>query len=200
MSEKIDFQLPESHCNILQILCAVAWADGDLSEEETNVLIEQFKTDLPVDPEPIAYMEDNMTLYVPFSTNPLVYEQIEARIKAENAFKEILNNYKYNPVSLKDLVPRLDSIEDRYLAVKLAYMVIKASPDDEGNLICREEKAVYRQLVELLKLDNDTVTKIEMEASQELDKFQHPFKALIHNVTSFLGQKVTLEGIKKLVQ
>ncbi|MGI0482694.1 TerB family tellurite resistance protein [Geminocystis sp. CENA526] len=200
MSEKTSFQLPESHGNILQILCAVAWADGDLSQEETDVLIEKFKTDLPVDPEPIAYIEDNMTLYDPFSTNPLVYEQIEARIKAENAFKDILNDYKYNPIPLKDLAPRLESIEDRYLAVKLAYMVIKASPDDEGNLICREEKAVYRQLVELLKLDNDTVTKIEMEASQELDKFQHPFKALIHNVTSFLGQKVTLEGIKKLVQ
>ncbi|WP_017293188.1 tellurite resistance TerB family protein [Geminocystis herdmanii] len=198
MSEKIDFQLPESHSTILQILSAVAWADGDLSQEETEVLIEQFKTDLPVDPEPIAYMEDNMTLYDPFSTNPVVYEQIEARIQAESAFKDILNNYKYNPIPLTDLVSRLSSIEDRCLTVKLAYMVIKASADDEGNLICPDEKAVYRQLVELLELSNDIVTKIELEASQELDKFQHPFKALIHNVTSFFGQKVTLESIKKL--
>lgn len=198
MSETRDFQLPESHAIILQILSAVAWADGDLSKEETEVLIEQFKTDLPVDPEPIAYIEDNMTLYDPFSTNPLVYEQIEARIKAESAFKDILNNYKYNPVPLTDLVNRLSSIEDRYLTVKLAYMVIKASSDDEGNLISPDEKAVYRQLVELLELNHETVTKIELEASQELDKFQHPFKALMSNVTSFFTQKITLKSIKKL--
>jgi|JI8StandDraft_2_1071088.scaffolds.fasta_scaffold149500_1 hypothetical protein len=198
MSEKIDFQLPESHSIILQILSAVAWADGNLSEEEMEVLMEQFKTDLPLDPEPIAYMDDNMTLYDPFSTNPLVYEQIQARISSELAFKDILNNYKLNPVPLTDLVSGLTSIEDRCLTVKLAYMVIKASADDEGNLICTDEKAVYRQLVELLELNHDTVTKIELEASQELDKFQHPFKALIHNVASFLGQKVTLKSIKKL--
>lgn len=198
MSEKIDFQLPESHATILQILSAVAWADGDLSQEETEVLIEQFKTDLPVDPEPIAYMEDNMTLYDPFSTNPVVYEQIEERIQAESVFKDILNSYKSNPIPLTDLVSGLSSIEDRCLTVKLAYMVMKASADDEGNLICTNEKAVYRQLVELLQLKHDTVTKIELEASQELDKFQHPFKALMSNVASFFGQKVTLESIKKL--
>jgi uncharacterized membrane protein YebE (DUF533 family) len=198
MLEKIDFPLSESHSTILQILSAVAWADGNLSKEETEVLMEQFKTDLPVDPEPIAYIEDNMTLYDPFSTNPMVYEQIEARIKAESAFKDILNNYKSNPVPLKDLVNSLSSMEDRCLTIKLAYMVIKASADDEGNLICSDEKAVYRQLVELLQLSNDIVTKIELEASQELDKFQHPFKALISNIASFLGQKVTLNSIKKL--
>lgn len=198
MSEKIDLQLPQSQATILQILSAVAWADGDLSKEETEVLMEQFKTDLPVDPEPIAYLDDNMTLYDPFSTNPLVYEQIEARIQAESAFKDILNNYKSNPVPLADLVDGLSSMEDRCLTVKLAYMVMKASADDEGNLICTDEKAVYRQLVELLQLSNDMVTKIELEASQELDKFQHPFKALMSNVASFFGQKVTLKSIKKL--
>ncbi|BAQ65935.1 hypothetical protein [Geminocystis sp. NIES-3709] len=194
MLEKLDFQLPESHLNILRVLSAIAWADGDLSKEETAVLIEQFKVDLPVDPQPIAYLEDNMTLYDPFSANPLVYELIEARIKAESAFKDILEGYKYNPIPLVDLVSRITTIEDRHLTVKLAYMVIKASPDDEGNLICSQEKFVYRQLIDLLNLDSEVVKKIEWEASQELDKFQHPFKALIDNIKNFFGQKITLEN------
>lgn len=198
MTKTRDFQLPQSHITILQVLSAVAWADGDLSKEEIDVLIEQFKTDLPVDPEPMAYIEDNMTLYDPFSTNPVVYEQIEARIAAESAFKDILNNYKNNPIPLTDLVNGLSSIEDRCLTVKLAYMVIKASADDEGNLISPDEKVIYRQLVELLKLNPEMVTKIELEASEELDKFQHPLKALMMNVGSFLTQPVTLDSIKNL--
>lgn len=190
MAKKQEFYLPESHLNILRVVSAVAWADGDLSQEETEVLLESFKIDLPTDPEPIAYLEDNMTLYDPFSSNPLVYEQIEARIKAESAFKDLLENYRHHPIPLNELTPHLTSIEDRYLTVKLAYMVIKASPDEEGNLISSGEKKVYRELLDLLDIDDETVKKIEWEASQELEKFQHPFKAFISNIVSFLTQKI----------
>jgi len=195
-SDNTDFQIPESHLNILKIVSAMAWADGKLDKEEIDVLMEQFKVDLPVDPQPIVYLEENITFYDPFSTNPIIYEQIETRIKSESAFKDILWDYKDNPIPLPELVCKLGSIEDRCLAVKLSYMVIKACADKEGDLISPQEKVVYRQLLELTQLDNETVKKIEWKASQELEKFQHPFKALLHNVKSFLGKKITLQGLE----
>ncbi len=190
MLENQDFYIPESHLNILHLVSAVAWADGDLSKDETEILMELFKADLPVDPQPIVYLDDNMTLYNSMTVNTEVYEQIQERMKAELTFKEILNSYKNNPISLEDLISPIETLEDRCLALKLAYMVVKASPDSEGNLISSQEKVVYRQLISLLNLDNELIKKIEWEADQELEKFQHPFKAFINNVKNFLLKKI----------
>jgi hypothetical protein len=194
MTEKSGFDFPESQLNILHLISAIAWADGDLSTAESDVLIEQFKANLPTDPEPIVYLDDNITLYDSFSpsANPVIYEQIQARIEAESAFKEILNSYKNNPIPLEDLVKPIQTIEDRSLAVKLAYMVVKASPDDDGNLICPQEKAIYRQLIQLLAIDSDLIQKIEWEADKELEQFQHPFKAFIHNLKDILLTKIDI--------
>lgn len=195
MTEKSSFYFPESHLNILHLISAIAWADGDLSTEESEVLIEQFKANLPTDPDPIVYLDSNMGLYDSFSgeTNTgILHEQIQVRIEAELAFKEILNSYKYNPIPLEDLVKPIENIEDRSLAVKLAYMVVKANPDNNGNLICPQEKAVYRQLIQLLEIDNDLVQKIEWEADRKLEQFQHPFKAFIDNLKDILLTKIEI--------
>ncbi|BAQ61293.1 hypothetical protein GM3708_1699 [Geminocystis sp. NIES-3708] len=194
MTEKLSFYFPESQLNILHLVSAIAWSDGDLSTEESDVLIEQFKANLPTDPEPIVYLDNNITLYDSFSpsANPLIYEQIQARMEAESAFKDILESYKNNPVPLEDLVAPIKTIEDRSLAVKLAYMVVKASPDEEGNLICPQEKAVYRKLIQLLEMNSDLVQKIEWEADKKLEKFQHPFKAFIDNLKDILLTKIEL--------
>lgn len=194
MTEKLNFELPQSQLNILHLVSAIAWADGDLSTEEGDVLMEQFKANLPPEDQLIVYLDNNLTLYDSFSpdANVLIYEQIQARIEAVSAFKEILQSYKNNPVALEDLVAPIKTIEDRSLAVKLAYMIAKASADKDGNLICSQEKAVYRQLIELLQLNNDLVQKIELEADKELEAFQHPFKAFIDNVKDILLKKIEL--------
>lgn len=194
MTEKLNFYFPESHLNILHLVSAIAWSDGDLSTEESDVLIEQFKANLPTDPEPIVYLDNNITLYDSFSpsANPLIYEQIQARMEAESAFKDILQSYKNHPVPLEDLVAPIKTIEDRSLAVKLAYMVVKASPDKDGNLICPQEKAVYRKLIQLLEINSDLVQKIEWEADKKLEKFQHPFKAFIDNLKDILLTKIEI--------
>jgi hypothetical protein len=195
MTEKSSFYLPESQLNILHLISAVAWADGDLSTEESEVLIEQFKGNLPTDPEPIIYLDGNIGLYDSFSTNmntAILHEQIQERIDAELAFKEVLNSYKYNPVPLEDLVKPIQTIEDRSLAIKLAYMVVKASPDNDGNLICPQEKAIYRQLIQLLEIDSNLIQKIEWEADKKLEQFQHPFKAFIENLKEILLTKIEI--------
>lgn len=187
MNKITELNLPESHFYILQVVSVMAWADGNLSDEEIDLLIEQFKVDLPIDPHPIFYAEDTTDLFGSFVESPLVSEQIEKRIEAELAFKEILVNYKYRPIPLADLVTKLKTQEDRCLAVKLAYMVIKASPDpDHKNVLVSEsEKKAYRQLIELVDLDPDLITKIENKAEQELEHFQHPFSAFVANLKHF---------------
>lgn len=181
--------LPESHLNLLHIVSAIAWADGDLSDEEINILIDQFNSDLPIDPHPLFYAEDSTSLFGAFREYPPISEQLNERIDAELAFKEILINYQYNPISLVELVTKLKTQEDRCLAVKLAYMVIKASPDPDNRdkLIGEEEKKVYRQLIELVNLEPILITKIESQADRELNEFQHPFSAFIANLKYFLN-------------
>jgi hypothetical protein len=192
MTEKSNFYFPESHLNILHVVSAIAWADGDLSKAETDILMELFKGDFPIDPEPITYLGDNMTLYDTVSANPVIYEQIHKRMEAELAFKDILNSYKQNPVPLEELVAPIKTIEDRCLAVKLAYMVIKAGNNHDSNLICPQEKAIYRQLIQLLEIDNDLAQKIEWEADKELEEFQHPFKAFMENLKKILLKKIDI--------
>jgi len=192
MIEESSFHFPESHLNILHLISAIAWADGDLSQEETDVLMELFNADLPIDPQPITYIDENMALYDSMSANSVIYEQVQERIQAELAFKNILDSYKNNPSTLEDLLIPIESLEDRSLAVKLAYMVIKASPDKNGNLICPQEKAIYRKLIQLLNIDGNLVQKIEWEADRELEKFQHPFKAFMENVKNILFKKIEI--------
>lgn len=190
MSENPSLFLPESQLLILNIVCALAWADNDLSVEETEILLEKFKANLPPEPE-LMYLDEPDPFYGTTGLSSFtVAEQTQARTNAEIAFKDILNSYKENPIPLPDLVSQLKTNEDRCLTAKLAYMVIKASDDKEGNLISTEEKAVYRQLIQLLNLDSETVQKIEERASYELDKFQHPFKAFMGNVRKFFLKKI----------
>jgi hypothetical protein len=183
-----ELNLPESHYNILKVISALAWADGNLSEEEINMLIDQFKTDLPIEPHPIFYTEDSTALFGLFTEKPPVADQLTARINAELAFKEVLLNYKYNPISLADLVAELKTQEDRCLTVKLAYMVIKISPDpqNQDKLVSDGEKKAYRQLIELVNIDSALITKIEAQAEEELEHFLHPFSAFIANLKYFL--------------
>ena len=187
MQSESNLKLPESHLNILRIVSAMAWADGNLSEAELNVIIHGFEPDLPASPSPFLYLEDPQFLFGTSVDNQDVPEQLSERISAELALKEVILEYKYNPLSLKVLVDKLATQEDRCLAVKLAYMVIKASPNNSGELINFEEKKAYRQLVDLLNLDEDLVEEIELQASKDLEKFQHPLQAFLASLKEALG-------------
>ena len=189
MSETNNLSLPESHLNILQILSALAWADDNLSKEEIELLLEQFKEDLPANTTPISSQEYPIFTGFNLDVSPILIEEMENRINAELAFKQIINNYHDNPIPLADLVSKLKTMEDRCLTVKLAYMMISVGYDPQEHSIHPKEKSLYRQLIQLLDLDDNLVQEIEWEASQELDNFQHPFKALLTNIENFLNPK-----------
>lgn len=187
MENESKFNLPESHLNILRVVSAIAWADGNLTEEEANILIHEFNADLPPNPNPLLYLEETPPFFSSLGQNATISEQLSERITAELALNEIIVEYKYNPIPLQILVDKLITEEDRCLALKLAYMVIKASPNDAGELISLEEKKAYRQLVDLLNLKENLVKEIELQASQDLANFQHPFHAFISSIKETLG-------------
>ncbi len=190
MSDLENLRLPESHFNILQILSALAWADGDLSQKEIKILLEEFKEDLPVEPQAISLIDNTGIANLNLEQEAFAFEQMEKRINAELAFQQIIENYHQNPIPLTDLVSKLKTSEDRSLTVKLAYMLICVSYDSKTQTIPLVEKALYRELIQLLNLDNNLVKEIEWEAKKELDEFQHPFKAFITSIGNILNTKI----------
>ena len=131
----------ERQLDLLQIVCCVAWVDGDVSAEEKQLL-----------------------------------EQLVARYFASeegaDANKEAarqLAAWTVDGALLNELMARLTVAEDRLLALKLAYMMARVSqrPEDSA-AINPQEKALYRQLVEGLRLTETEVQEAEWAAEQDL--------------------------------
>ena len=135
--------LAPEEVDLLRILCCVAWCDGDVSTQEKELLgrlvLRYFS------PEGSGASVENLRGW-------------------EALLSEVL------PVeALDELIPRLASPEDRRLALKLAYMVIRVDrrPADDSS-INPQEKAAYRRLIKGLDLDDAEIREIEWAAEQEL--------------------------------
>ncbi len=71
--------------------------------------------------------------------------------------------------TLDTLIPRLDSDDDRQLAVKLAYQVIRISRrPGETSSINAQEKVAYRRLIDGLGLEETQIQEAEWAAEQDL--------------------------------
>ena len=142
--------------NLLHIVCAIAGSDGNLSAEELALMSEQFSALFAID----------------------------------EAHQEILRQEIQNSVSqnifLEELVSKLPNVEDRELALKLSYMVIKASSQADGEpTIDKQEKVAYRRLVELLALPEEIVGEVEWAADEELKQHDNLIHALVSGLTKF---------------
>lgn len=131
-----------ANLDLLRILCCVAWSDGEFSAEERELLARLVE----------RYLVDDDGMPVP-------PEAVEAL--AERALQ---------PEALDVLIPRLRTEEDRRLALKLGYMMIRASqqPGDESS-INPLEKVAYRRLVEGLGLGEADVEEAEWAAEHDLE-------------------------------
>ncbi|KEF42426.1 MAG: hypothetical protein ER33_06105 [Cyanobium sp. CACIAM 14] len=68
---------------------------------------------------------------------------------------------------------RLPSSEDRELALKLGYMMVRVGRRSPGEpSINAQERIAYRQLVELLGLGDERIREIEWAAEADLPKKQ----------------------------
>jgi hypothetical protein len=130
-----------SELDLLRIVCAVAWCDGEFSDEEHHLLrqlVERYL--MPPDGE---------------GPSPGAVEQIASRASS---------------LELLDTLPAaLSSPEDRRLALKLAYLMVRVgrAPGDPQP-INPSEKQAYRRLIAALGLADEEVQATEWAAEEEL--------------------------------
>lgn len=136
-------ELTPDQAALLRIVCTVAWADGECSTAERELLAEQVATHLHGD-----------------SPSGLGEAQLEAFL-AERL-----------PVAgLDALVAQLSGSDARQLALKLSYMMVRVgrrSPAEPS--INAQERLAYRHLVELLALGDAKIQEIEWAAEADLPR------------------------------
>ena len=136
-------ELTSAQAALLRIVCTVAWADGECSTAERELLAEQVATLINGD-----------------SPTGLGEAQLETFL-AERL-----------PVAgLDALVAQLPGSDDRQLALKLSYMMVRVGRRSPGEpSINAQERVAYRQLVELLGLEDARIQEIEWAAEADLPK------------------------------
>jgi len=136
-------ELTSAQAALLRIVCTVAWADGECSTAERELLAEQVATLINGD-----------------SPTGLGEAQLETFL-AERL-----------PVAgLDALVDQLPGSDDRQLALKLSYMMVRVGRRSPGEpSINAQERVAYRQLVELLGLEDARIQEIEWAAEADLPK------------------------------
>ena len=120
---------------LMRVVASMAWSDGHLAKEEVDLMLKRFSGLFARDTE----------------------QQTELQ-------KE-LRDYLMQNIPLEELVPRLQSEEERELVLRLGYEVINSSartPDE--SLINPDEENAYKNLVTLLNLPSNTVHRLEAEA------------------------------------
>ncbi|WP_216900395.1 TerB family tellurite resistance protein [Synechococcus sp. CCY 9618] len=148
--------LSQEQAALLRIVCTVAWADGECSGGERKLLAEL-----------VARHVHGDTLA------PL----------GEAALEGVLAE-RLPVAALADLVGQLGSGDDRELALKLSYMMVRVgrrSPEESS--INSQERVAYRRLVELLGLDDGRIREIEWAAEADLPR-KHGLAQLLEELTA----------------
>ena len=120
--------------NLLRVVTAMAWADGGLATEEVDVMLDHFSGIFAVD------------------------------APQQQMLRQELQDYMMQNIPLEELTPKLQSVEEKELVLRIGYEVIRSSarsPEEEN--INEEEEAAYKKLVSLLDLPTETVQRIQKE-------------------------------------
>lgn len=145
--------------NLLRVVTAMAWADGELATEEVDLMLHRF-SDL-------------------FANSSEQQEQL----------KQELKEYMMQNIPLEELVPKLHTQAERELVLHLGYQVIASSsrtPDEPK--INTEEAQAYQKLVELLDLPPEAVSRIQKEAETGLSSDEKLVETLTQRLKEFLAQ------------
>ncbi len=97
-----------------------------------------------------------------------------------------LRDYIMQNIPLDELIHQLETQEEKELVLQLGYEVISSSsrtPDEPK--INADEAAAYQKLVQLLNLSDDTVKRIEAEASAG-DTSQGIVEKMAHKLEKFI--------------
>ncbi len=143
--------------NLLRVVTAMAWADGELAAEEVDIMLDRFSR-----------------LFAGSS-------------EQQNNVKEELRDYMMQNIPLEELIPKLATQPERELVLQLGYEVIASSsrtPDEAK--INAEEAQAYQKLVSLLNLPGDVVQRIEAEAEKSLQNDEGIVEKLSNQLQAFL--------------
>lgn len=124
--------------NLLRVVTSMAWSDGHLASEEIDLMLDRFSG------------------------------MFAADAPQQQHLRQELQEYMIQNIPLEELTPKLQSVEERELVLRLGYEVIRSSartPNEEK--INEEEAAAYNKLVQLLGLPAEAVQRIEAEASTQ---------------------------------
>ncbi|HIK33348.1 MAG TPA: TerB family tellurite resistance protein [Oscillatoriales cyanobacterium M59_W2019_021] len=127
--------------NVLRIVASMAWSDGQLAQEEVDVMLTRFSEI--------------------FAKTPQQQQQLQQE----------LQDYLIQNIPLEDLVPKLETDAERQLVLKLGYEVIASSArtPEEPN-INPDEAEAYQKLVNLLALPEEVVRDIETQVKENAVK------------------------------
>lgn len=126
---------------LLRLLCCIAWSDGEVSTKERE-LLQSLATEVLLTEE----------------------EKADAAAEVSSLVADTLDL-----PALDLLIPQIQGHDQKQLALKLAYMVIRISREEgESSTINAREKVAYRRLVEGLALPEAEVQEAEWAAEQEL--------------------------------
>jgi hypothetical protein len=125
--------------NLLRVVAAMSWSDGELSPEESNLILDRFSQ---------LFAQDAAQ---------------QAQLRQE------LQEYVTQNIPLEELVPKLQTEAEKFLVLQLGYAVIRASRRAPGEpLVNEEEKAAYAKLIDLLQIPPEQVAALEAEMEAQL--------------------------------
>jgi hypothetical protein len=144
--------------NLLRIVASMAWSDGELATEEVDLMLNRFSR-----------------LFTA-SDDPQQLQQVQQELR----------DYLMQNLPLDELIPLLESQEERELVLQLGYEVISSSsrtPDEPK--INADEAIAYQKLVQLLNLPEDVVKTIEAEAAAD-DRSEGIVDKMVRKVQKFM--------------
>ncbi|NJL36713.1 MAG: TerB family tellurite resistance protein [Leptolyngbyaceae cyanobacterium SM1_4_3] len=124
--------------NLLRVVTSMAWSDGHLASEEIDLMLDRFSG------------------------------MFAADAPQQQHLRQELQEYMTQNIPLEELTPKLQSVEERELVLRLGYEVIRSSArTSTEEKINEEEAAAYTRLVQLLNLPVEIVQQVESEVSTQ---------------------------------
>ncbi|MGG6296579.1 TerB family tellurite resistance protein [Leptolyngbya sp. AN02str] len=143
--------------NLLRIVASMAWADGNLAEEEVDLMLDRFSG------------------------------MFAADAPQHHALREELRDYMMQNIPLEELIPKLQTPAERELVLRLGYEVIRSSARAPSEDLINDEEAVaYQKLISLLGFAPETTQRIEAEAIQELSTCDNMVDCLTRQLENFM--------------
>ncbi len=125
--------------NLLRVVLSMAWADQSLEQKEVETMLARFSQLFSTDPKQQAFLQQQ------------------------------LQEYFVQNVPLEEAAAKLTTDAEKEVALRLSYEIIHASArTPEEKPVNQAESDAYNQLLELLNLPREVVSRAEQKATAAL--------------------------------